>query len=49
MPLRVYTDKRTIKLEFGLARGKKQEDKREVLKKREAKREIERALKYGDV
>ncbi|MEK7174738.1 MAG: SsrA-binding protein SmpB [Patescibacteria group bacterium] len=49
VPLRVYTDKRTIKLEFGLARGKKKEDKREVLKKREAKREIERALKYGDV
>lgn len=49
VPLRVYNDKRKIKLEFGLARGKKKEDKREDLKKREAKREIERALKYGDV
>ena len=49
VPLRVYTDKRNIKLEFGLARGKKKEDKREVLKKREVKREIERALKHGDV
>ncbi len=48
VPLRVYNDKRNLKLEFGLARGKKKEDKREVLKKREAKREIERALKYGD-
>ena len=47
VPLRVYTDKRTIKLEFGLARGKKKEDKRNTLKKREAKREIERALKTG--
>ena len=47
VPLRVYTDKRTIKLEFGLARGKKKEDKRNTLKKREAEREIERALKTG--
>ncbi|OHA61624.1 MAG: SsrA-binding protein [Candidatus Wildermuthbacteria bacterium RIFCSPLOWO2_02_FULL_47_9c] len=44
-PLRVYTDKRNLKLEVGLARGKKKVDKREVIKKREAEREIERALK----
>ncbi len=49
IPLKVYTNKRNIKLEFGLARGKKKEDKREDIKKREAKREIERALKRGDV
>ncbi len=47
VPLTVYNDKRNIKLEFGLARGKRKEDKRENLKKREAEREIERALKYG--
>ena len=47
VPLKVYTQKRNLKLEFGLARGKQKRDKREVLKKREAKREIERALKYG--
>lgn len=46
VPLRVYTNKRNLKLEFGLARGKKKEDKREQLKKREAEREIERAVKY---
>ena len=46
VPLRVYNDKRNLKLEFGLARGKKTRDKREDIRKREAKREIERALKY---
>lgn len=49
VPLKVYTQKRMVKLEFGLARGKKKQDKREFLKKREAKREIERALKFGGV
>ena len=49
VPLKVYTDKRNLKLEFGLARGKKGKDKREDIRKREAKREIERALKHGDV
>ncbi|MDO8639304.1 MAG: SsrA-binding protein SmpB [bacterium] len=44
-PLRVYTAKGRIKLEFGLAKGKKKIDKRETLKKYEAKREIERTLK----
>jgi SsrA-binding protein len=47
VPLKVYTNKRNLKLEFGLARGRKKEDKREQLKKREAEREIERTLKYG--
>jgi len=46
VPLKVYNDKRNLKLEFGLARGKKTRDKREDIRKREAKREIERALKY---
>lgn len=46
IPLKVYTGKRgTIKLEFGLARGRKGKDKREKLKKLEARREIERAFK----
>lgn len=47
VPLRVYTSNARLKLAFGIARGKKKEDKREVLKKREAQREIERALKRG--
>jgi len=47
IPLRVYTDKRKIKLEFGIVRGKKKFDKREKIKKREVEREIERILKRG--
>ena len=45
VPLRVYTSKAKIKLAFGLARGKKKGDKRELLKKREAQQEMNRALK----
>ncbi|OHA62499.1 MAG: SsrA-binding protein [Candidatus Wildermuthbacteria bacterium RIFCSPHIGHO2_12_FULL_45_9] len=47
VPLKVYNHNRRIKLEFGIARGKKKYDKREVLKQRQDKREIERALKRG--
>jgi len=47
VPLRVYTSKAKIKLAFGLARGKKKGDKRELLKKREAQQEMNRALKRG--
>jgi len=41
----VYTKKSKIKLEFGIGKGRKKIDKREVIKKRETKREIERKLK----
>jgi len=46
MPLQVYTKKAKIKLEFGIAKGKKTFDKREMIKKRETEREIEKELKY---
>lgn len=45
VPLRVYTKKRLIKLEFALAKGKKAFDKRADIGKKEAKRAIERKLK----
>ncbi len=45
VPLKVYTKKDKLKLEFGIGRGKKKTDKRETIKKREAKREIQRKLK----
>ena len=45
MPLRVYAKKGKIKLEFAISRGKKKADKREVIKKRETEKEIERELK----
>ncbi len=43
--LRVYTKKGRIKLGFGIGKGKRKSDKREVIKEREAKREIRRKLK----
>lgn len=45
IPLRLYFKNGLAKVELGLARGKKQVDRREDIKRREAKREIERAFK----
>jgi SsrA-binding protein len=45
VPLKVYTKKGKIKLEFGLAKGRKKANKKELLKKRTVDREIERELK----
>jgi SsrA-binding protein len=45
VPLRLYTKKRLLKLAFAVGKGKKQFDKREDLAKKEAKRNIDRALK----
>lgn len=45
VPLRVYTVKGQIKIEFGVGRGRKKIDKRQLIKKRETDKEIERQLK----
>ena len=46
VPLRLYfNDRGRAKLELALARGKKTYDRRETVKKREASREIDRAMK----
>lgn len=45
VPISVYTKKRKLKLEFGLAKGKKKFDKRETIKKRETERKIRNELK----
>ena len=46
VPLRMYFNAKGIaKIELGLAKGKKHYDRRETVKKREAGREIERAMK----
>lgn len=45
IPLRVYTKRRKIKIEFGIAKGFKKADKRELIRKRETEREIRRLLK----
>ena len=45
VPLRVYFKNGRVKVEVGLCRGKHQTDKRAVIKEREAKVEMERAMK----
>ena len=45
VPIKVYTKKSRIKLEFGVGKGKKKVDKRQSIKKREVKRKIDRLLK----
>lgn len=45
IPLKIYFKKSFAKIELGLARGKKLYEKRDTIKEREARREIERALK----
>ena len=44
IPLRLYLKNNLAKVELGLARGKKQYDKRQAIAKREAERQIARAL-----
>ena len=47
IPLRLYIARNHAKVEVGLARGKRQYDKREAIAEREAKREIARAVRRG--
>ncbi|GAB3862982.1 hypothetical protein GCM10027610_108610 [Dactylosporangium cerinum] len=44
MPLSVYFSNGWVKVELGLARGKKSYDKRQSLAKRDAEREISRVM-----
>lgn len=45
IPLDIYTSKGRLKLKVGLARGKKQFDKRTSIKKKELKRSLDRTLR----
>ncbi|MCA9365315.1 SsrA-binding protein, partial [Candidatus Kaiserbacteria bacterium] len=45
VPISWYSKSHKIKLEIALVRGKKMSDKRETIKKRESKRNIDRLLK----
>ena len=45
VPLKVYSKNNRIKLEFGIARGLKKANKKELIRKKETKKEIERELK----
>jgi SsrA-binding protein len=45
IPLQLYLKHGKAKVELGLARGKKEYDKRDAIARREAQREIERAVR----
>lgn len=45
IPLQLYFRGSHVKVELGIAKGKKMYDKREDLKERETKRELDRAMK----
>lgn len=45
IPLSLYFKKQYVKVELGLCKGKKLYDKRESMAKRDAKRDIDRAMK----
>ncbi|MEN8264476.1 MAG: SsrA-binding protein SmpB [Nitrospirota bacterium] len=45
VPLKIYFKNGKVKVEIGLARGKRQYEKRETIKEKEVKREIERHMK----
>ena len=45
IPTRIYFKEGKAKLELGLAKGKKNQDKREDIKRKEAKREMDKAIK----
>lgn len=47
VPLKIYIKNGVAKVLIGLAKGKKQYDKREDLKRKQAKRDIERRLKIN--
>lgn len=49
IPLRFYLKNGRVKVEIALVRGKKHYDKREDLKAREARREMERALRGRNI
>ena len=46
IPLKMYFKKSKLKVLIGVARGKKNYDKRETIKKRDAERELNKIMKY---
>jgi SsrA-binding protein len=45
VPIKLYSSSQKVKLEIALVRGKKKADKRESIKERDTKRDIQRTLK----
>ena len=48
IPLTMYLKGGRAKVELGLVRGRKQYDKRQVIAKRDADRDIQRAMRHRD-
>ena len=48
IPLKVYFSNGKVKMSLGLAKGKKLYDKRETIKQRDAKRDMDRAQKRNE-
>lgn len=46
VPIKLYTRRKLVKLEFGIGRGKKKFDKRQDISKKDAKRKIDKMLKH---
>jgi len=46
VPISVYNKGRKIKVQVAVVRGKKKQDKRQTIQKRDTDRDIERSLKY---
>ncbi len=47
IPLKVYLEKGLCKLEIGLAKGKKNYDKRQTMKEKDANMRMKKAMKHG--
>ncbi len=47
VPISVYNKGRNLKLEIAIARGKKKSDKRQTIKDRDSKKDIERQMKQA--
>jgi len=49
LPMSLYFKDGKVKVELGLGKGKAQRDKRETLKRRQADREMQRAMRHRDI
>jgi SsrA-binding protein len=49
IPLRLYFKKGKAKVEMGLGKGKARYDKRETIKRRQAEREMQRAMRHRSI
>ena len=49
IPIRLYFKRGKAKVELGLAKGKATYDKRETLRRRQADREMQRAMRYRSI